>query len=99
MTSHMRVRREMHRIFCLAFLIFFVGGVAAARDCPREDAMRAEDIAAALKSWGRAYAAFKRYSHCDDGAISEGFTDSIVLHAVIRLELVPTVSCFNQEKC
>jgi hypothetical protein len=49
-----------------------------AKDCTREEAISAEDIAVRLTNWKETHSAFERFSHCDDGAIAEGFTDSIV---------------------
>ncbi len=30
-----------------------------------------------MKSWERVYSSYKKYHHCDDGAISEGYSDKI----------------------
>jgi len=40
--------------------------------------MEAEDSVSALKNWDDIYRSFKRFRHCDDGAIGEGYSDSVV---------------------
>lgn len=57
----------------LVTLCAFAGEFA----CTPEDARRAELVADNLKNWDEVYRAYKKYSACDDGAIGEGFSDSI----------------------
>lgn len=45
--------------------------------CSPIDAMRAEDMASTANSWSKVYSAYKKFKHCDDGSIAEGFSDSI----------------------
>jgi hypothetical protein len=45
--------------------------------CPREQAQKAEAEADQLRSWSTVYASFRRYAGCDDGAVGEGYSDSI----------------------
>jgi len=45
--------------------------------CSPQDAKAAEIEASALKDWDSVYRSFKRFRHCDDGAVSEGYSDSI----------------------
>jgi hypothetical protein len=47
------------------------------RHCSREDAMAAEKNSSTLKTWSEVYREFKRFGHCDDGAIGEGYSSSI----------------------
>jgi hypothetical protein len=48
------------------------------RPCTSFEASRAQDEAIRLKSWSRLHESFKRYGHCDDGAIAEGYASSVV---------------------
>ncbi len=48
------------------------------RNCSKEEAMQAEDSVGMLSGWDDFYQSFKRFRHCDDGAIAEGYTDSVV---------------------
>ncbi len=45
--------------------------------CSREDAKEAEATTATISSWEQLYFSFKKYGHCDDGAIGEGFSEAI----------------------
>jgi hypothetical protein len=46
--------------------------------CDQSAARFAEQEADTLKTWQQIYNSFKRYSACDDGAIWEGYSDSVV---------------------
>lgn len=50
---------------------------ATERVCTQEEAIQAETESSTLKDWDSVYRTFKRFAHCDDGAISEGYSDSI----------------------
>lgn len=50
---------------------------ASDKVCTREEAMQAETESSTLKDWDSVYRAFKHFAHCDDGAISEGYSDSV----------------------
>jgi hypothetical protein len=45
--------------------------------CLRAEAIRAEGATDHLQDWNAVYRWYKRYKHCDDGAISEGYSDKI----------------------
>lgn len=45
--------------------------------CTRRQAIAAEEESSTLRSWGALYQSYRRYSHCDDGAISEGYSYSV----------------------
>jgi len=51
--------------------------LAEEKSCSETEAMAAEDEACSLESWQDVYSSYKKYSHCDDGAIGEGYSDSI----------------------
>ncbi|WP_175839817.1 hypothetical protein [Burkholderia contaminans] len=53
--------------------------IADARLCTVEEAHRAEAAAAVATSWKQLHRQFEQYAHCDDGAIAEGFSESITL--------------------
>jgi hypothetical protein len=59
---------------------FFVAATAFAQGqgiCTHEDAIQAEKTLDSLSDWCHVYESFKHYSHCDDGAIAEGYSDKI----------------------
>lgn len=45
--------------------------------CTKEEAQSAEAVAATADSWEQLKERIDRYSHCDDGAIAEGFSESV----------------------
>lgn len=51
--------------------------VLFAIECSRDEAMKIETMASTLHDWNAIYNAYIQYGHCDDGAISEGFSESI----------------------
>jgi hypothetical protein len=56
----------------------------------------AEDSVSVLRKWADVYKSFKRFGHCDDGGIAEGYSDAIVRLLARRWptlsELQPLVS-------
>lgn len=66
----------------LISFIMMASTVASAYDqnrkiCTRDEAIRAEQESNRLSDWDSVYLSFQCFSHCDDGAISEGYSDSI----------------------
>lgn len=71
-----------YAVFCtLTLILLFTTPVFALdsvkKQCTVQEAIRAEDQASTLKSWDQVYEAYKEFAPCDDGAISEGYSDSI----------------------
>jgi hypothetical protein len=62
---------------CLIFAAVTAGASEKARPCTRQDAIRAEKEASSLLSWAQVYKSYKEFSQCDDGAIAEGYSDSV----------------------
>lgn len=86
------------RILLLFLLACLATPLASfAKECTREEAMAAEDIAARLPDWKQIYGAFERFAHCDDGAIAEGFTESIVHLLATHWETLPQVASFESK--
>ncbi len=69
----------MRNLSAVAILLAGLCADAWGRDCTKADAVTAETKAAYLKSWAEIYESYKRYGHCDDGAIAEGFTESVTV--------------------
>lgn len=71
----------MKYTFMLALLI--LQGCAWANEqqrpiCTREQAIKAEEEAGNLNTVEAIYSSFQRFYHCDDGAIAQGYSESIV---------------------
>jgi hypothetical protein len=50
---------------------------AATRKCTQAEATQAEKEADSLRDWDQVYRSYKKFSQCDDGAIAEGYSDSV----------------------
>jgi hypothetical protein len=64
-------------LLCLLFAVALQLNCQAKKPCTREDAIRAETEASSLQSWSEIHRSFKDFSRCDDGAIAEGYSDSV----------------------
>jgi hypothetical protein len=65
----------------LVLLVIALGSMTVPsqeRSCSDHDARKAEETAASLSTWSDVYVAFKRYGHCDDGTMWEGYSESVV---------------------
>ena len=62
-------------------LIVAVASVVAfavsAGECSRQEAVAAEATASTLRTWPALHSTYVRFRHCDDGAIGEGFSESV----------------------
>jgi len=50
---------------------------SASKPCTKQDAIAAEEQASSIQSWTELHRSYERYAQCDDGAIGEGYSDSI----------------------
>ena len=57
--------------------------------CSRPASLAAEVIAPAAGSWSDLYSSYQSYSQCDDGAIGQGFSDSVVRLLATQWESLP----------
>ena len=68
----------MNRFICFAFALLFFGFLSPAMAaCSSQTARKAEEQASTLKTWNALYQSFKHYAACDDGAIAEGYSNSV----------------------
>jgi len=66
-------------IFAMLLVLTAGSFGSSEKQCTQEEAYQAENDTDHLKSWEDVYRSFKRYSHCDDGGIAEGYSDKISL--------------------
>lgn len=68
-------------VMAISFAVMWFPSSASAdaHACTKEEAQAAETVAATVRSWGQLHQQFKRYAHCDDGAIAEGFSESVTV--------------------
>jgi hypothetical protein len=66
-------------IIFLGMCLFLMGYAMAVEPsrCSSAKMQAAEEVSPTLKNWDEVFGAFKKYATCDDGAIGEGFSDSI----------------------
>lgn len=57
--------------------LFMPASMASPQQCTRSQAIQAETQADTLKTWAEVFASYQHYKQCDDGAIAEGYSDSI----------------------
>ena len=69
------------RLVSFGVVLFFIasafGSDAPSKKCTKAEAMEAEKDADSLTDWDQVYRSYKRFSQCDDGAIAEGYSESI----------------------
>jgi hypothetical protein len=68
-----------------------VGAEDKAPPCRRQSAILAEEEASTLRTWESIYASFVRYRGCDDGAIAEGYSESVIKMLALRWEQFPSL--------
>ena len=52
--------------------------------CSINESRDAEIKVATIKTWEHLYQLFKNYSHCDDGGVAEGFSESVTSLLSVR---------------
>jgi hypothetical protein len=71
----------MTRLIVVAIVLSFgylsYAVAANQKKCTHEEAYQAESDTDNFKRWDDIYQSFKRFGHCDTGAISEGYSDAI----------------------
>ena len=66
-------------IFTVAIMAVVFGSIGYAQEhpCTNVEAQKAEAEVDSLRSWDDLYKSFKLYKQCDDGAIGEGYSESV----------------------
>jgi hypothetical protein len=60
--------------------------------CGAERAQQAEQVAASAQSWRQLHDMFSRFATCDDGAIAEGFSESVTVLLAEKWDQLPELS-------
>jgi hypothetical protein len=73
--------RNLMRLLILGLLLTFAGNAFATdtskKPCSRDEAIQAEKDTDRLTDWDRMYESYRHFSHCDDAAIGEGYSDAV----------------------
>jgi hypothetical protein len=65
--------------FALALVLIGICSTPLAHEnCTQAEAKTAEEGADSMANWSQLHKAFTRFKFCDDGAIAEGYSDSVV---------------------
>jgi hypothetical protein len=72
------MRNILTALFIVCFSMTVITSTQAHKVCTQDEAKQAEESISGLSSWSMVYGSFRQYSHCDDGAIAEGYDDKIV---------------------
>jgi hypothetical protein len=67
-------------------------GHAQKRPCTEVESRRALDQAGVLRSWYALYRSYKSYRQCDDGAIGEGYSESVARILVDHWNTLPQLA-------
>jgi hypothetical protein len=62
---------------CLIGILLPGTAHAVKHPCTIVEGRRALDEADTLRTWDALYASYKKFGHCDDGAIGEGYSESV----------------------
>jgi hypothetical protein len=72
----------MNKHILLAMIVFLLLSNLSLADtgltvCTKKDALKADELASTAANWEQLYGLYRRYHQCDDGAIAEGFSESV----------------------
>jgi hypothetical protein len=67
------------------------------RACSTTEAQRADAEADTLRSWDALYQSFKRYAHCDDGGIAEGYSESVARILVDHWDTLSELAALSKQ--
>jgi hypothetical protein len=59
-------------------LIFATTGVGQQHPCPESEGKRALDETDSVRTWDALYKSYHSHRNCDDGAIGEGYSESVI---------------------
>jgi hypothetical protein len=81
-------------------LVVFSGYVGYARQFPCTDAeaRRALDEAVTLRNWDALYKSYRLYRQCDDGAIGEGYSESVARILVDHWNTLPQLDRLTKKE-
>lgn len=84
----------MKQPFVAVLLLGFVTAATAAPNppCTAAEGRRALDEADTLRSWDTLYKSYRSYRQCDDGAIAEGYSESVARILVGHWDELPRLA-------
>jgi hypothetical protein len=82
-----------------AFVVLAQSLPASAQDriCTSDEAQRADLQAGTHRSWEALYKSYKRFGHCDDGSIAEGYSESVARILVDHWNTLPQLATLGNK--
>ena len=65
------------KTYTLLIIFLLSPTMLLAAECTQQESFEAETNASSIKSWYELEANFYKFGHCDDGAIGEGYSESV----------------------
>lgn len=81
MTTTSLVLRTVVAMICAACAVSSSGQIhkpQTQRPCTQHEAIAADTDIDTLQTWSDVYRSFKKYAHCDDASIGEGYSDKVM---------------------
>ena len=87
-----RFNRPPRLARALVLVAMLFAPLAYGRHCTMSEAKAAEAGIDHLDSWGSVDLAYRKYGHCDDGGIAEGYSEAIARLLVDRWDTLPDLA-------
>lgn len=65
--------------------------------CSFQDEVRADKLIDSVKNWNDLHAIYRTYNRCDDGEVSEGFSDAVGTLLADHWDLTPQLISFSEQ--
>jgi hypothetical protein len=88
-TYRRKPRAPIALITLAPMLLLLVTSEAVATQCSRADAQKAEYGSSTLHTWEQVFRSYRLYPGCDDGAISEGYSNSVATLLASKWKQLP----------
>ena len=80
------------RSWVMVCVLMGTSAVSLAAPCNTQQERAAIDEAGSLKSWAALHKSFVKFGHCDDGAIAEGYSESVTNLLAEHWESLPELA-------
>ena len=76
--------KPLAALILITLSTYSTNGASQGKQCTESEALAADRAMDGLHSWDDIHRAFKRYRHCDEGAIGEGFSEVVVKRLAVH---------------
>jgi hypothetical protein len=88
----LQIRLGLMAVLALMVGLFACAQGAVAKTCTPQDAEAADEIAGTKTDWHKVETAFKKYGHCYDGGIGEGYSEPVARMLVKQWSALPVLA-------